>query len=288
MVPWNRVLGEKGETAIKTRLLDFSNPMKLPVDFHIDFYCQLYSSPSLAFYVQAKGTEHFNKKWGRSISKNTIINWVNLPHPVYLIVYDDISKTCYWTSVEEHRNNLIERMKTKSRTIYITMDRCHILEDGRNDEFVRKVIEDSRSIDYRVSLVYGRPQPIGEGYVKKIPFVHLPDWLMMNIRGNIRMSIMYLINHYFYLAGDLEKAYPLCRFLADFDKSHYNHFLVLGRICKLLGKKGEARRSFDEAIKICKRDTKWDRLKKPSDPSIKDIITLIEQEKKSLDQAGNS
>jgi len=56
----------------------------------------------------------------------------------------------------------------------------------------------------------------------------------------------------------------------------------MGRICRSLGKTEEAKESYEEAIEICKRDTRWDTLKNPSDPSIGDIISSIRKEIESL------
>ena len=93
--------------------------------------------------------------------------------------------------------------------------------------------------------------------------------------------MLYLITHYL-LSNDIKNAYLLCDFLTKVDKSHYDHFVLFGRINKLLGKKEEAKKSFEEAIKICRRDRKWNMLKAPSDPSLEEIIASIEKEMESL------
>ena len=131
-------------------------------------------------------------------------------------------------------------MKSNSKTVHITMDRSHVLEDGSNDDFVKSFKEDLASISYSLDLFRGLPQPIGTGYVKEIPVLFLPDGIIGNINHNIRMCLVTLASHYFYLQGEKEKAYFLCRFLADFDKSHYDHFVLFGRICGSLGKIEEA------------------------------------------------
>ena len=192
------------------------------------------------------------------------------------------SSNCYWMSIHKQSGNLVERMKSNSKTVHITMDRSHVLEDGSNDDFVKSFKEDLASISYSLDLFRGLPQPIGTGYVKEIPVLFLPDGIIGNINHNIRMCLVTLASHYFYLQGEKEKAYFLCRFLADFDKSHYDHFVLFGRICGSLRKMEEAVTSYDEAIAICKRDPTWDRRKAPSDPSIKDLVTSIEEEKKRL------
>jgi tetratricopeptide (TPR) repeat protein len=71
---------------------------------------------------------------------------------------------------------------------------------------------------------------------------------------------------------DMQSALLCCRFLGEFDKSHYNHFVWLGRIHREMGNYEEAVESFKEALKICEKDSKW-----PSD-SMKSIIEAIHKE----------
>jgi len=49
------------------------------------------------------------------------------------------------------------------------------------------------------------------------------------------------------------------RFLTRFDKAHYNHSVWFGQVNKALGKKAEAKRSFEKALKICANDPNWPR-----------------------------
>lgn len=98
---------------------------------------------------------------------------------------------------------------------------------------------------------------------------------------NIRVSIVYLSQHFYY-EKDYEKAYFFSKFLADFDKNHYDHFVLLARICISMGKNQEAETYYEEAIKICKRDTRWNSLKKQSDPTIEELISMIEKEKQAI------
>lgn len=287
MIQPSRKTGEIAELEIRKRLSNFSDPMKPTYDVGIDFYCDLLEngSPSSKFFlVQAKGTEKFGKKWGRSIDKRIVRLWLAQLSPVYLIVYDIDSDNCYWMSIHRQTRNLIEKMKSDSRTVYVTMDRSHVLEKGPNDDFVKSFREDLASISYSLDLSRGLPQPIGTGYVKRIPILFLPTWVIRNINHNIRMCLVTLASHHFYLRGEKERAYFLCKFLADLDKSHYDHFVLFGRICASLGKIEEAMRSYDEAIAICKRDPRWDKRKEPLDPSIRDLITSIEEEKERLEK----
>jgi tetratricopeptide (TPR) repeat protein len=271
-VTWEIRLGKIGETEIERRLACFSIPQRYEIDVGIDFYCELLKdgSPSTPFYVQAKGTEHFDNKWGQSIKKPTIIYWLQQAFPVFLIVYDDNIDNCYWMSIEDLRYTLIEKMsKTRAETIYIKMDRSHILEKGKgkNDEFIGKIKDDLASIE----LFRGRPQFKGEGYVKAIPSPPRSSLELLRIRINIRMYLYSLVLHYM-KTNDLETLYTLCDFLTKFDKSHYNHFVWFGTINRLLGNNEQARRSFEEALRICERDKTWPR------ESMEKIITQIKRE----------
>lgn len=71
---------------------------------------------------------------------------------------------------------------------------------------------------------------------------------------------------------DMQSALLCCRFLGEFDKSHYNHFVWLGQIHREMGNYEEADESFNEALKICKRDSKW-----PSE-SMRSIVEAIHKE----------
>lgn len=286
-ISWNRRLGGIGESAIIQRLKYLSNPMKPEPehDVGIDFFCGLNEEGSFSsklFLVQAKGTEHFDEKWGRSFDKETIQFWLSQFSPVYIIVFDDVSKDCYWMSVEEKRDSLTEKLKSdETKTIYLTVDRTRILRQDQNPEFVKQIKQDLESLDFRLNLMRGTPPFIGEGYVKKIPVVLLPENLAMVIRDRIRLSMDYLIHNYLY-RDDISNAYILCEFLTRFDQGHYDHFVLFGQICKLLGKNGAACSSYKQAIEICKGDKNWDLKKKPTDPSIKDLVASIESEMRDL------
>jgi hypothetical protein len=96
-IPWTTRLGMIGEAQVKARLAYFSILTKYETDPGIDFYCELLEndSPSLPFYVQAKGTEHFDDKWGQSIPKSTLVYWLQQPSPVFLLVYDERQGICH-------------------------------------------------------------------------------------------------------------------------------------------------------------------------------------------------
>lgn len=282
MVSESRRVGSSAESEIESRLKNFSIPAKPDPDIGVDFYCQLLedgSASSNFFGVQAKGTKNFNDYWRQSFKRKTIGLWLQLPFPVFLVVHDENSGNCYWKSIVHNRNSLIEKLRTNNKTISIRMDKSLVLAKGRNEneEFIRK-IKEAQSL---ISLIYGRPQ-FGEGYVRTLPIAYLSTGVVTNLRENIRASMKFLINNYL-LNNDIENAYFLCDFLTRFDKGHYDHFVIFGRINKFLGKTEEARSSFEEAIKICKRDKNWNRLKTPSDPSIEEIIASIVKEIETIE-----
>ena len=131
-----------------------------------------------------------------------------------------------------------------------------------------------------ISLIHGRPQ-FGDGYVRRLPVAYLPSKVRINLKENIRISLNFLISHYI-LENNIDRAFMLCEFLTKFDKSHYDHFWKFGQINKIMGRKNEAIIAFKEAINICKADKNWNNLKKPEDPAIEEIISLIESELKKL------
>jgi len=274
-VPWNNRLGEIGETEIRSRLSYFSIPVKYSFDVGIDFYCELLenSYPSISFYVQAKGTEHFDDNWGKSIKKSTITYWLDKLYPVYLIVYFENDDICYWISIEEKRYFLLEKMNSNKDTIYIKIDKSHILEKGKdkNTDFINKIRDDLVSI----GLWQGRPIPKGHEYVKRMPGPPRSKIELIRSKAHLRMNISSLIMHYINI-NDLKNAYICCDFLTKFDKNHYNHFVWFGQINKKLGKKEEAIKSYKEALEICKRDKKWPR------DSMNKLISQIEKEMESI------
>ena len=283
-IPWNQRLGEIGESTIKSYLAYFSNPMKPAFDIGIDFFCELIqnNSPSGRFFlVQAKGTQHFDEKWGRSFDKDLINFWLRQQFPVYIIVYDEVSKSSYWMSIEENRDSLIKRVASDEKTVYLAIDKTRILKADENEDFIKRIEEDSASVIFRLNLIQGAPLFLGNGYVLGIPIIYLPDIIVANTRERVRLSMNYLIHNY-WLRRNTNEAYKLCEFLTKFDNWHYDHFVLFGNICRALGKTEQACSSYAQAIEICQRDKNWNRLKKPSDPSIEDIISSIKREMDSL------
>lgn len=282
-VPWKTRLGDVGELEIRKRLSYFSIPTKYTTDVGIDFYCELLEddSPTIPFYVQAKGTEHFDDNWGASIRKSTIIYWLLRPFPVFLIVYDENARDCYWMAIEDHRYGLFRKIsKTNSKTIYLKIDKSNILEKGRgkNDEFIRKIKQDLNS----VKLFQGQPLFKGEGYVRLVPDPPRSNVEFQRTKETIRAGLYSLLIYYFFLRRDLENAYLLGEFLTRFDTSHYNHFVWFGQINKAFGKNLEAKRSFVKALKICEGDPNWPR------ESMKHIIARIKTEIDLLGISGDA
>jgi hypothetical protein len=271
-IPWSTRLGDVGQSEIGSRLSYFSIPTRYTRDAGIDFYCELIEddSPSLPFYVQAKGTDHLDENWRAIVKKSTIVYWLTRPFPVFLVVYDDKAGNCYWASIEDRRYNIIEKILGTNETISLEIDKSHILEKGKdkNNDLIAKIKQDFASIE----LFWGRPLFRGEGYIRLTPDPPRSSIELQRIKENVRGSLYSLLVYYFFQKGDLENAHFLGEFLTKFDRSHYNHFVWFGQINKALGKKEEARKSFGEALKICERDKNW------SSESMEKIIALIKKD----------
>ncbi len=268
-VPWTTRLGAIGESEIKTRLQYFAIPTKYELDVGIDFYCELLEneSPSTSFYVQAKGTEHFDQSWGASIEKSTVVYWLEKSFPVFLVVFDQNEEACYWMSIEDQRQSLMEGLKTPSATIYFRMDKTRSLEKGReaNSTFVDKIRDGLISVE----MWRGHAQLKGEGYVKTIPGAPRSNIELQRMKENVRINMYSLISHY-YRSEDLDNVYSCCEFLVKFDKSHYNHFVWFAEVNQLQGNKDVAREYFRKALDICERDKTWP---KESMDRLKEAIT---------------
>ena len=229
---WEARLGDIAEAEITKRLTYFSKVTKISKDVGIDFYCELLlnDSPSLPFYIQAKGTEHFDDSWGQNIKKSTIQYWLQQNFPVFLIVYDENDGNCYYMSIEENRYSLIEKLyDAKTNTVYFNLDRSYSLEVGknRNEEFIKKIKE----AYYSIELFRGHPTLIGNGYVKQIPKPPRSKIELIRIKENIRISLYSLVQYYMSKKA-LEDARLICEFLGEFDKWHYNHFFGLAKFTK--------------------------------------------------------
>ncbi len=275
LFPWERRLGKIGEAAIQKCLSYFSTTNKVDDDIGLDFYCELLENqPPHEFYVQAKGTQHFDEKWGAAIKKSTLVYWLWKPNPVYLIVFDEPHDVCYWMSIEDHRYEFFNRIfNTNSETVYFTIDQSHVLERGRdkNSALIEKIKEGKNSIE----LFRGRPTFKGDGYVKQIPDAPRNETELVLTRENVRQFLYSLIKYYLQ-RNDINTAISYLEFLTKFDPTgHYNHFFILGQLKLNLKEKDAAAEYFRQALSICKRDKNWP--KESMEPLIKMIEEFIEK-----------
>lgn len=279
IIPWNTRLGVIGEAQVKARLAYFSNPVKYETDAGIDFYCELLenATPSQPFYVQAKGTEHFDERWGRAIEKSTLTYWLYQPFPVFLIVYAEPENACYWMSVERIRYWLLERIfTTDADTVYVSLDRSHTLGQGleASGSLIAAIKEDAAL----VQLFRGQAVFRGDDYVKRVPHPPRSSVELQRIRENIRAALYSLVQHCL-LTGDFGTAGMYCRFLSEFDKEHYNHFVWLSQIAEAEGDHRAATENLRIALQICEADKVWPR------ESLQPIIDSITSELNRLDKA---
>jgi hypothetical protein len=276
-----------GESYVEARLKSFaevSRPVPL-FEYAIDFYCRLLRSGKPSndiFGVEVKSTNHFNDRYGESIYKEIVRFWLIQPFPVFVVVYEDSSDSCYWISVEDNREEWLAKLQNEKKSVAITIDRSHPLGKNQNAEFIQRIEDDI----IRVNAGQGIPQFISKGYegyaIGYIPILRLSDGARKNVRETVRLGFNYLVNDSI-LRNDLQDKYNLCKLLADFDHGHYDHYLKLARICRKLGKKEEARENYKRAIEICKADPNWDKKRLPNAPPIGEIIEFIENESLGLD-----
>jgi tetratricopeptide (TPR) repeat protein len=160
-------------------------------------------------------------------------------------------------SIEDHRYDLLDKVMKRdppSDTVYVQMDRSHVLEDGKNKnaDFKDKIITDK----YSIEQFWGRPQMRGEGYVKTMPPPLRSAHEVGYTRENVRIYLFALTLHYVQ-NGEMENAYLCCEFLTRFDHGHYNHFELFGYVCMELGDVQRAIDNFTEAIRIFEEDPNW-------------------------------
>jgi len=276
-IPEYRKRGRSGEYEIASLLSTISNIMSPDYDFGLDFYCELLEDncPSGKFFwVQAKATQKFDETWSQYVEKKTINLWLAQFFPVFVLVFEQTSEKCYWLSVEEHRKEWIEKLGDSTDTVHVTIDRKHVFQrNSEKKEFIDRIKSDL----ILTNAIHGVPHMIGDGYVRSIPVLSLSESALSNVRHTVRIGFDYLINDSL-IKDNLQGAYDLLKLLADFDTGHYDHFLILARVCRRLGRLGEARANYNIAIGICKDDPNWNKRKKPEDASIEDIIESIEKE----------
>jgi len=278
-IPKFKRTGKGGEHEIASVLGDFAIIMPPEYDVGFDFFCELLENNQPTgnfFWVQAKTTQKFDENWVQHVDKKTIALWLTQLYPVFIFLYEKSSDMIYWASVEEKRKEWKPKFGDTHKTIEVLVNRSHKLQ--KNDENIEFKEIVKRDI-VLANAVHGIPHMIGEGYVRSIPVLSLSKVARMNIRHRIRLGFNYLMTDS-WIRGNLEEAYELSKLLASFDKHHYDHFLSLARICCQLGRDDEAIKNYDLAIEVCKRDKKWNRMKKPTDPLIEEIIEALEKEKK--------
>ncbi|MCW4002797.1 MAG: DUF4365 domain-containing protein [Candidatus Bathyarchaeota archaeon] len=230
------------------------------------------------FWVQAKETQHFDECWSEYVEKDTIRFWLRQLSPVFLLLLETNSGNCYWLSVEECRNDWTSKLADTNKSIEVTITRkCLLKRNGANTEFIKRVKDDT----VLANANYGIPHMIGDGYVRSIPLLWLSKQAELNVRYRVRLGLDYLIGDCI-LKGNLQGAYEFGRLLTEFDRGHYDHFLLLARVCDQLGRYAEARDNYNIAIGICKDDPNWNKLKKPEDPTIEEVIYRIEKELATL------
>jgi len=271
-IPWSAALGDIAEDKISSLLGYFASASKYRRDVGLDFYCELREdeAPGPPFYVQAKGTEHFDEKWGASISTSTIMYWLQKESPVFLVVYDERNRECYWLCIEDRRYELIYKLfKSDAKTVYVTLDRSCSLAEGKdaNPEFVAKIREAQASID----LFRGHARLVGDKYVKTHVGPPRSQAELDRIKETVRCNLVSLVYHHMDM-GDAQTAAFYCAFLSHFDKDHYEHFWLLGRNAGALGHADAAREAYENAIKLLEADPEW------PDADRQQKITKIRQE----------
>ncbi|HML03611.1 MAG TPA: DUF4365 domain-containing protein [Candidatus Bathyarchaeia archaeon] len=275
-------LGRSGQLEIASILSSFANYAQPEYDVGIDFFCELLDDgcPSgIFFWVQAKTSDKFEESWSEYIDKETVRLWLEQPFPVYIIVCEKASGSFYWASVEDNRENWQSMLLTKSKTINVVVSRSNVLEKdpNNNSEFKRKIRGDT----IRLNAIKGIPMFVKQGYGSPafgyVPALRLSDVARENIRGTIRFGFDYLVIDEA-LRNQFENAYKLCKLLSEFDKCHYDHFLMFARICRQLGKSAEAKTTYETAIRICKGDRNWDKDRPQNIAPMSVIIHAIEEE----------
>jgi hypothetical protein len=84
------------------------------LEYAIDFYCRLLQNgkPSnKIFCVEVKSTGIFKDYYSESIQKDPMQFWLTQPFPVYIVVYEESSDNCYWTSVEDNREEWMNELR---------------------------------------------------------------------------------------------------------------------------------------------------------------------------------
>jgi tetratricopeptide (TPR) repeat protein len=187
-------------------------------------------------------------------------------YPVYIVVYDLENDVCYWISVEDNREKWSKKLEKGVKSIFIRVDALHILKKAPdpNFDFVHKIEQDT----IRLSSIYGIPRVLYKGGkgIKGVYYFEYPTLGVLsnltrgNFQNTIRRSLYLLINDGLLRKDlkDLQEAYRLSKILTEFDKGHYENFLVRAEVCLQVEKAKEARRFYNKAIRCLGQDQIWD------------------------------
>ena len=284
--------GGIGESATEMVLKLFSQVFRpVPLfEYSIDFYCRLLDrgKPSnKTFWVEVKSTNSVNDKWKRSIKRETALFWLNQLAPVFIVVYDLSSDIIYWVSVEDNRKNWSSKLEKNAKSITLKVVGSQVLnkKKDKNKEFAKKIQEDT----IHVNAVNGIPEVIhvgGKGSPSGYSFFAFPNIeLSERARGAFQQKIRLSLN---FLLRDAcsrkvwSDAYQLAKILTIFDKSHYDHFELMGDICAVLGSPTEALNYYDQAIEMFRQDPNWDKNRTEGISSVSENIQRIQQKKVEL------
>jgi hypothetical protein len=283
--------GGVGESATETVLKSFAQvfrPVPL-LEYSIDYFCRLIhkGKPLTPFWVEVKSSKCITDIWKKSIGRETVIFWLNQLAPVFIVIYDVSKDICYWISVEDNREVWSKKLENNAKTITLKVDKSQTLMKANcsNSDFIRKIEKDTISIN----VANGIPEVIskgGKGMTSGYAFFDFPNIeLSERAKNNFQQKIRFSLNFLFrdaYSRKAWSKAYELGKILTIFDKSHYDHFELLGDICGLLGNRNEALIYYDIAIDMFRRDPNWDKNRVEGILSTSENIHRIEQKKSAI------
>jgi tetratricopeptide (TPR) repeat protein len=279
-------VGESATEVVLKPLAQVSSPIRLS-EYAIDYICRLYqrNKPSnKIFFVEVKTATSHALSWRRKISRDTIGFWLSQSYPVYIVVYDLENDVCYWISAEDNREKWSKKLEKGVKSISIRVDGLHILKKAPdpNLDFVHKIEQDT----IRLSSIYGIPRVLYKGGkgIKGVYYFEYPDLGVLSnltrgkFQNTIRRSLYLLINDGLLRKDlkDLQEAYRLSKVLTEFDKAHYENFLVRAEVCLQLKKTEEAQRYYNEAISCLERDPIWDINRPEGIKSKAEIISEIQ------------
>lgn len=256
-VKWADKIGNEGEALISLSLSRIALVTSYDKDFGIDFYCEalLKDSPTTytpgkSFYVQAKGTEHFDERGGASISKTTLKYWLDRPSPVYLFVGDTKAEKTYWFSIEEKREWLYQKIiESDAETIYLKIDVDKELNKENFEDF-NKQLESDIKVFY---INMGIPQLEGEGYVKSIPIINFSETQRIRTFERVCHSILNLILSSMY-NGDYSTGKRLSEGLIVLGYRNAISYLSLAQCQEELNETDESLHNYKETLRVINED----------------------------------